>query len=367
MGSDTLSTGHASWGASKQSNTAVHAPYAGIDRLNTLEATSHPPLPPALGPRTGRTDHTRSVWNLVRVTHIPLQSIVPNPAQPRTQTLTGIAALAASIRQYGLLQPIVVEPLREEREEQFRLLAGARRYAAFQLLSRESPGAMWARIPAVVRPSASGDPLVLALLENVARHQLEEGELMTALRVLRDLKGWGPTEMARHLGVTRQWIQQYFRVAKDPELSQYVQGGRFSIAKAHEVQLAQTAEARTEALEAALQGAPLRHIRALARSKQGAPKTAKAPSDLAPRQAGDQVEVRQQISSDGERKKSIDAVDAAASLGMRVHLREFQLSKLILAAAEKGTDEVDMAALVRTLRADLHRAEAKIRLALTKV
>jgi ParB/RepB/Spo0J family partition protein len=345
---------------------------------------------------------------LVDVRPISLHAIEPHHHQPRTSQLTGIAELATSIRQYGLLHPIVVEPQPPDR---YLLIAGARRVAAFRMLSAHAADdpapANWASIPAVVRPAHATDRLVLAVMENVARQDLAEGELLTALRLLRDLKGWGPSEMARHLGVTRQWIQQYFRVGNDSTLNPLVHAGRLSVANAQEVRLARTPEARAVALEAALAGAPQRQIRALARQQHSAPesqgtasvrqtvrrrptqaarsgtspgvaeppfpnrspdapeaalgRTPAVQSHFAPSNDHTVPRTLEPSGSTPSRAGAMDPADAAAALGLTVHLREFQLAKLILAAAERGTDVVNMADLIRVLRADLLTLEARIR------
>lgn len=192
--------------------------------------------------------------------HVPLELIDPNPDQPRRELL-GIEDLAAHVRRYGVLQPVVLTPAPDGR---YTLVAGHRRVAALRWLARHdtAPG-RWRDVPAVVRDVATADRLALALAENVSRHALADAEVLTALRLLLDLNGWSQAELARRLGVSPQWVSQFARVLADPELAAHVQTGRLSAAKAYEVQRA-AAPARPAALQAALGGASLRAIRHIA-------------------------------------------------------------------------------------------------------
>jgi ParB/RepB/Spo0J family partition protein len=199
---------------------------------------------------------------------IPLRLIDTNPDQPRTQ-LTGIEELAAHIKEYGLLQPVVVTGPADGR---YTLIAGGRRFAAYQwLASHETgPGAeRWQDIPAVVRRLDTAERLVLAVAENVSRHDLSDAEVLTSVRLLQDMHQWSQAEIARRMGVSRQWINQYSTASADPELAELVQTGQLSAAKAYEVQRAHTPDLRAAALEAAVGGAPLRAIRQAAAGQMG--------------------------------------------------------------------------------------------------
>ena len=105
---------------------------------------------------------------------IPLDSIVPNPDQPRRIfDPTELEKLAGSIRRHGLLQPIVVRAVGDH----YELLCGERRWRASSLAGLSS-------IPAVIKDVDDDDRLELALVENVQRADLNPIELAHAFQVL---------------------------------------------------------------------------------------------------------------------------------------------------------------------------------------
>lgn len=108
--------------------------------------------------------------------NIKLTDIVPDPDQPRRhfdeQTL---AELTASIVEHGVLQPIVVVPLRGK----YQIVAGERRFRASQMAGKST-------IPALVRTLSSQHKLELSLIENIQRHDLTPIETATAYGKLRD-------------------------------------------------------------------------------------------------------------------------------------------------------------------------------------
>jgi ParB/RepB/Spo0J family partition protein len=216
---------------------------------------------------------------------IPLEAVDQNPEQPRTGPLEGIEDLAASIAEYGLLQPIVVSPAAAGRHT---CIAGHRRLAAYRWLAAHHPERdRWAAIPALERAAAGDEWLALALLENMSRADLTEPEIITGLRLLHDLRGWSQARIATKLGVSRQRISQYFRVAGDAAVAELVQTGRVSVAKAYDVLLARSPDAKRAALAVARQGAPQRVIRQVAR---GAPGHAPSGFPGEPERAGEAAE-----------------------------------------------------------------------------
>src|SRR3954454_14942039 len=193
--------------------------------------------------------------------HLRIDLIDPHPDQPR-RAVEGIEELAAHIHDHGLLQPLVVTRAAHAR---FTLIAGQRRLAAVRWLAEhDAEPARWHHIPAIIRTVETTERLTLALAENLARHALSDSEILTAIRVLVDLHGWNQTQIARRLGVSHQWINQFTRVIDDPDLAAHVQTGRLSVSKAYQVQRAQSPAARQAALDAALAGAPFSTVRRLA-------------------------------------------------------------------------------------------------------
>jgi ParB family transcriptional regulator, chromosome partitioning protein len=138
---------------------------------------------------------------------LPLSAVVPNPRQPRgvfdDDELEG---LAASIRDVGVLQPIVVRPLDDDRYE---LVAGERRLRASKL-------AGLTRVPAVVRHTDDGDLLKEALIENIHRVQLNPLEEAAAYQQLLEDFGVTQEELAQRLGKSRPTISNALRLLSLP-------------------------------------------------------------------------------------------------------------------------------------------------------
>jgi ParB family transcriptional regulator, chromosome partitioning protein len=134
---------------------------------------------------------------------VPVEAVVPNPRQPREvfddDELDG---LAVSIRDMGVLQPIVVRPLEGDR---FELIAGERRL-------RASKRAGLASVPAVVRHTEDGDLLKEALVENIHRVQLNPLEEAAAYQQLLDEFDFTQEELAAKLGRSRPAISNTIRL-----------------------------------------------------------------------------------------------------------------------------------------------------------
>jgi ParB/RepB/Spo0J family partition protein len=298
------------------------------------------------------------VEDLLEAKRIPLQAIDANPDQPRRGPLPDIPELAAHIAAYGLLQPIVVTTSVAGR---YTLIAGARRLAAFRrLLAADPQHAGWATIPAIERETDTPDRVLLALAENLSRHNLSDADTITSLRVLRDLRGWTQAEIAHRLGTTKAWISQQFAVAADPVLSEHVQTGALSVAKAYEVHTAWSPDAKDAALGAALQGAPLRRIRKLAKDS--------APHAGAGSPHGDVLDTNSQLSdltavaaAAAPGAGAHDLADLADELGLTIDLEHTELAKLIRSALTQGTSVVGAGAFLRLMRADGRVVEGLVR------
>ena len=133
---------------------------------------------------------------------IPIQGVTPNPKQPRTHfDEETIDSLAASIREVGVLQPIVVR----RAQGGYELIAGERRL-------RAAKKAGLATIPAVIRDSEDADTLREAIIENIHREDLGPIELAEAFRSLLDDLGLKQETLAERLGVSRSHIANTIRL-----------------------------------------------------------------------------------------------------------------------------------------------------------
>ena len=139
---------------------------------------------------------------------IPLELIRPNPDQPRRHfDEPSLVALADSIRARGVLQPIVVRPLAGGRYE---LVAGERRYRAAHIAELDG-------IPAIVREADDAERLELALIENMARADLNPVEEARALATLVDDLGASKEEVARRVGRSRVAVANLVRILDLPD------------------------------------------------------------------------------------------------------------------------------------------------------
>ncbi len=136
---------------------------------------------------------------------IPIEDIEPNPSQPR-QTLGDLAELTASIREKGVLEPLLVRRV----EGRYQIIAGERRY-------RAAVEAGLAELPCVVRESSDAETMEIALVENLQRKDLTPFEEGDGLKVLADKFGYTHEEMAEKLGKSRTTITESLSLAVMPE------------------------------------------------------------------------------------------------------------------------------------------------------
>ena len=136
------------------------------------------------------------------VLDVPLARVRPNPYQPRRDMDdAGLAELAASIREHGVLQPILVT----ETIDGYQLIAGERRVRASRLAGLE-------RIPALVRQLADRDQLEVALVENVQRADLDPIEEALAYRQLIDEFGLTQEQVSDRVGKARATVANTLRL-----------------------------------------------------------------------------------------------------------------------------------------------------------
>ncbi|MGA0933062.1 MAG: ParB/RepB/Spo0J family partition protein [Candidatus Nanopelagicales bacterium] len=156
-------------------------------------------------PRSGDLD---PIVGAVYVEVAP-DDVVPNPRQPRQVFDTdALAELTYSIKEIGLLQPIVVRR-RDGKGAAFELIAGERRWRASQEAGLD-------RIPAIVRETADDDMLREALLENLHRAQLNPLEEAAAYQQLLADFGGTQDELAQRLGRSRPQVANTMRLLKLP-------------------------------------------------------------------------------------------------------------------------------------------------------
>lgn len=139
---------------------------------------------------------------------IAVDAIRPNSSQPRTSfDDDSLQELAASIKEAGILQPLIVRPLREGLYE---IIAGERRWRAAQIAGLET-------VPVIIRSAGRQDSLEWALIENIQREDIAPLECARAYRRLVDEFGLTQEEVADKVGKSRSGIANTMRLLRLPE------------------------------------------------------------------------------------------------------------------------------------------------------
>ena len=154
---------------------------------------------------------------------IDVDRITPSPFQPRRSfDEAKTEELAASIRNQGIIQPLVVRP----KADGFELIAGERRW-------RAAMKAGLSRVPVVVRDASDHEALQLALVENLQREDLNPIEEAAGYRRLQEEFHWSQEEMAEKVGKSRPAIANSLRLLALPvEVQQEVTGGNLPAGQA---------------------------------------------------------------------------------------------------------------------------------------
>ena len=154
------------------------------------------------------------------IIEIPLEDIIANPHQPRTQfDNEAIEELATSIKQLGVIQPITVR----KNGNKFDLISGERRLRAAKLAGLKS-------IPAFVRLADDREMLEMALVENIQREDLDPIEIALSFQAMIDQLNLTQDEMSKRVGKKRSTITNYLRLLKlDPIIQTGIRDGFISM------------------------------------------------------------------------------------------------------------------------------------------
>ena len=226
------------------------------------EAAKRSPAPRGLGKGLGALipqgisppETPDSPQSAVGFGRIDISLIDPNPDQPRTRfDEESLAFLADSIREIGILQPLVVRP----KGSRYQLVAGERRWRAAQSLGLSE-------VPAVIREKESQwSNLTEALVENIQREDLGPLEEAAAYRQLLEDFGWTHDDLAARVGKARPTITNALRLLALPASIQgYLERGELTAAHAKELASAtDPAYAELLARRAAAEGWSVRMLR----------------------------------------------------------------------------------------------------------
>ncbi len=175
---------------------------------------------------------------------LEVDEIVPNPHQPRTLLSdTSLSGLADSIREHGVIQPLIVTKLPTGG---YQLIAGERRWRASQLAELK-------RVPVIVKEVAPREMLELALVENIQRADLNSLEEAAAYQHLVEDFGLSQSEVAHRVGKSRPAVSNVMRLLKlAPAIQQALLDGAITEGHGRALLGLETAEAQEAALQTVL-------------------------------------------------------------------------------------------------------------------
>ncbi|CUX83911.1 MAG: chromosome partitioning protein ParB [Roseibaca calidilacus] len=242
---------------------------------------------------------------------LPVESLVPNPDQPRRYfDETALAELAASIREKGVIQPLVVR----KKGESYEIVAGERRWRAAQR-------AQVHELPVVVREFTDTEVLEIAIIENIQRADLNAVEEAQGYRALIERFGHTQEKLAEVLGKSRSYIANLLRLLNLPEEVQaLVRDGKLSAGHARALVTADDAGALARKVVA--EGLSVRQVEALMKRPASGDKAKPRPKGK---------------DSDTQALEN----DLSAALGMKVSIEYDGGGKGRVMVAYKNMDQLD--------------------------
>ncbi len=165
----------------------------------------------ALIPSGATTPDRPAAEPLADVLAIPVADIVPNPRQPRSRIAAeGLAELAASIREHGLIQPLIVTRGQPSAAAPYQIIAGERRWRAARMAGLKT-------VPALLKEATPQQTLELALVENIQRSDLNALEEAAAYQALMADFGLSQQQVAERVGRSRAAVANAVRLLRLPE------------------------------------------------------------------------------------------------------------------------------------------------------
>ena len=177
-----------------------------------------------LGPGIVSLIESRATHAQIR--EIPVGKILPNPAQPRlSYDEESLTELADSIREHGVLQPILVRPSGPK----FELIAGERRWRASGMANRES-------IPAIVVEFDESTALEISIIENLQREDVSPLEEAVMFRKMTETFGYSVRQLAQKVGKDKGYVENRLRLIDAPaDIKELVSLRKDTISHAYEL------------------------------------------------------------------------------------------------------------------------------------
>jgi ParB family chromosome partitioning protein len=236
---------------------------------------------------------------------LPVELIVANPNQPRRHfDVDALNALAGSLSEQGVLQPVLVRP---KPGGTYELVAGERRWRAAQI-------AGLSEIPALVRPRDDAATLELALIENMAREDLNPIEEARAVAALVEELGLTREEVGRRVGRSRVAVSNLLRLLDLPdETIELLEQGKLSEGHGRALLLAEDhGTRRSLARSAAAEGWSVRTVEARAREANREPSSGRTTA---------RKTTRPSLHPDQEEEAATIATTLEGALGAEVRVR----------------------------------------------
>ncbi len=198
---------------------------------------------------------------------VPVESIVPNPDQPRRDfEPEAMKDLADSLRQKGVIQPLIVRQIGAE--GRYEIVAGERRWRAAQM-------AQLHELPVIVREFSDAEVLEIAIIENIQRAELNAIEEALAYKQLMQRFGHTQEKIAEALSRSRSHIANLLRLLTlPPDVQAFVQEGKLSAG--HARALITTPNASELARQVVLRGLSVREVEQLVRKSAAEPNQKRA-------------------------------------------------------------------------------------------
>jgi ParB family chromosome partitioning protein len=199
-----------------------------------------PPAPSGTAPQGGQEGTQVQAGVLT----VPVTDIIPNPRQPRTSIpAEALSELAASIREHGMIQPLIVTRARPTGPARYQLIAGERRWRAAQMAGLEA-------VPVLVKEATSQQLLELALVENIQRADLGPLEEAAAFQALMTEFRLSQQDVAERVGKSRVAIANTVRLLNLPaSLKALLSDGALTEGHARALLGLSSPEAMTQAAE----------------------------------------------------------------------------------------------------------------------
>ncbi len=189
---------------------------------------------------------------------VKIVDIEPNKEQPRKKFDEGaLQELAESIREHGLLQPIIVKPLTNGT---YRIIAGERRWRASRMAGLE-------KVPVILKDFSEQEIMEVALIENLQREDLNPVEEAVGYRTLMETYHLTQEEVAARVGKSRSAVANALRLLNLPERElQFLKDGVITPGHARAILAADDIMVREQLVEMAINGAAVRELERVARA-----------------------------------------------------------------------------------------------------